>query len=164
MAFYYQLERKIMEGKFKQTKQYCLEAGMSDEAIEEIHDLYLEELNNNRKYCTHNQSLTTVDSYGDEMSDESWSPLYKSHLEQFSVCQPEISEWGRYDWIDDLDTSEIIAWVKKLSDKDMEIATYLIEGSLKKKEIAENLGCSPSAISDHLNRMREKLGKILSRN
>lgn len=161
MEFNYKLARKIMEAKFKPVKQICIAAGMSDETIKEIHDMYLDELNNDRQHYTHSLSLDAMTFPDSEGFDESCSPLYKRYLERFSVQQCEISEWGREDWIEDLDSTEIILWVKKISDKDKEILTYIMEGRLQKQEIADILGCSPSAISKHLKQMRAELGEIL---
>ena len=153
--------RKKMEKEFEQMKQPCVEVNMPDEAIEEMHRIMLDEVNNDRKYYKHNAPLDIVASSENEKSDESWSPYYKQHLEQFSVCQPEISEWGRDAWIEDLDTPEIIVWAKGLSETDMEILTYLMVERLQKQEIAAILGYSPSTISRHLKRMEKELKKIL---
>lgn len=157
----YYSKRKKMEKEFDWMEVHCLEAGMSVEAIEEIHRMLLDEVNNDRKYYRHNQSLDAATFSDEEELDESCSPLYKRYLERFSVQQCEISEWGREDWIEDLDSTEIILWVKKISDKDKEILTYIMEGRLQKQEIADILGCSPSAISKHLKQMRAELGEIL---
>lgn len=157
----YQSMRKKMEKEFNQIRICCLEAGMSDAAIEEIHRMLLDEVNNERKYYTYNQSLDITNTSENEKYDESWSPYYEKHLEQFSVYQYEISEWGRYDWIEDLDTPDIILWAKKLSDTDKELLSYLMVEKLQKQEIAAILGCSPSAISNRLNRIKKQLSKIL---
>ncbi|EOS23520.1 hypothetical protein C806_03026 [Lachnospiraceae bacterium 3-1] len=156
----YYSKRKKMEKEFDWMEMHCLEAGMSVEAIEEIHRMLLDEVNNDRKYYRHNQSLDAATFSDEEELDESYSPLYKRYLERFSVQQCEISEWGFEDWIEDLDRTEIILWVKKITDKDKEILTYIMEGRLQKQEIADILGCSPSAISKHLKQMRKELGEI----
>ncbi len=161
MKFNYGYERNKMEKEFEWMKQLFLEAGMSDEAIEEIHRMLLDEVNNKRKYYTHNQSLDITNTSENEKYDESWSPYYEKHLEQFSVYQYEISEWGRYDWIEDLDTPDVILWAKKLSDTDKELITYLMVEKLQKQEVATILGCSPSAVSNRLNRIKKQLKKIL---
>lgn len=157
----YYSKRKKMEKEFDWMEMHCLEAGMSVEVIEEIHRMLLDEVNNDRKYYRHNLSLDAATFSDEEELDESYSPLYKRYLERFSVQQCEISEWGLEYWIEDLDSTEIILWVKKISDKDKEILTYIMEGRLQKQEIADILGCSPSAISKHLKQMREDLGEIL---
>jgi len=162
MRFNYWYERNEMEKEFEAIKQPCLEVNMPDESIEEMHRIMLDELNNDRKYYIHNDSLDVMSTSENEKYDESWLPLYERYLEQFSVYQCEISEWGRYDWIEDLDTPDIILWAKELSDTDKELLTYLMVEKLQKQEIAAILGCSPSAISGHLKRMKEQLKKILS--
>lgn len=162
MKFNYKLARGIMEAKFKPVKEICIKAGMSDEAIKEIHDMYLDELNSDRQHYTYNISLDAMTFSDNEEFDESCSPLYKRYLERFSVQQCEISKWGREDWIQDLDSKKMFLWVKQISDTDKEILTYIIEGELLKKEIAEILGCSPSTISKHLKKMRENWEKFSS--
>lgn len=151
-----------MEKEFEWMKQCCLEENKSDEMIEEIHRMLLDELNSDRKYYNHNQSPDTVHSSKDKKPGKRWSSSYENRLRQSSVCLSEIGEWGRYDWIEDLDTLEIIVWAKELSDRDKEIVTYLIKSNLQKQEIAEVLGCSPSAISKHLKNMKKDRKKFSS--
>lgn len=63
----YYSKRKKMEKEFDWMEMHCLEAGMSVEAIEEIHRMLLDEVNNDRKYYRHNLSLDAA-TFSDESS------------------------------------------------------------------------------------------------
>lgn len=65
------------------------------------------------------------------------------------------------DWIEDLDTVEIIVWVKKLSEKDIELLTLLSVDGLKQNEVAEMWGVSDAAISKRMKKIRDSLAKVL---
>ena len=158
----YQSMRKKMEKEFEWMKQCCLEENKSDEMIEEIHRMLLDELNSDRKYYNHNQSPDAVHSSKDKKPGKRWSSSYENRLKQSSVYLPEISEWGREDWIQDLDSKKKFLWIKQLSDMDKKILTYINEGKLLKKDIAKVLGCSRSTISKHLKKMGENWEKFSS--
>ena len=85
----------------------------------------------------------------------------KNFSAQLSVTQGEIWEWGRMDWIEDLDTVEIIVWVREQSEKDIELLTLLSVDGLKQKEVAEMWGVSDAAISKRMKKIRESLAEVL---
>ena len=179
MRFPYGKNRRTMEKEHSEMAVICREENKSEEMIEQIHDLLLRQLNRDRAYITHTQPYECYDSWGksknstqtqnrqqleDEGSDiidEGRSPLLKKFSAQLSVTQGEICEWGRMDWIEDLDTVEIIVWVKEQSEKDIELLTLLSVDELKQKEVAEMWGVSDAAISKRMKRIRESLAKVL---
>ncbi|MEY8392566.1 hypothetical protein AALA98_14615 [Lachnospiraceae bacterium 45-W7] len=180
MRFPYGKNRKIMEEEYNELAIICRKENKPEEMIEQIHDLLLHQLNRDRAYITHTQPYECYDSSnnkgnrnnyaqnrkrpeaGDsDIIDEGQSPLLKKFSAQLSVTQGEICEWGRMDWIEDLDTVEIIVWIKKQSKKDIELLTLLSVDGLKQKEVAEIWGVSDAAISKRMRKIRESLAKVL---
>lgn len=180
MRFPYGKHRRAMEKEHSEMAVICREEKKSEEMIEQIHDLLLHQLNRDRAYITHTQPYECYDSpngkgkrnvhtqnskrledEGSDIIDEGRSPLLKKFSAQLSVTQGEICEWGRMDWIEDLDTIEVIVWVKDQSEKDIELLTLLSVDGLKQKEVAEMWGISDAAISKRMKKIRESLAKVL---
>lgn len=180
MRFPYGKNRKIMEEEYNELAIICREENKSEEMIEQVHDLLLRQLNRDRAYITHTQPYECYDSSNNkskgsvrtqnrkrpedednDIVDEGRLPLLKRFLAQLSVTQGEICEWGRMNWIEDLDTVEIIVWVKEQSEKDIELLTLLSVDGLKQKEVAEMWGVSDAAISKRIKKIRTSLKKVL---
>ena len=158
-GFYYGYHRMRLEEEFSRMAEYCREKEFPEEKIEEIHKLLLDILNNERRYRIHTQSYGVFPNEEDTREDS--NPLLKNFLEAFSVTQEEISCWGRMAWIDDLDTPEIIEWVKSLGEEDIQLLTLLVVDGKKQTEIARLLGKHDSAISRKIKKLRESLAKVL---
>lgn len=161
MGFNYGYGRKKMEEEFAEIKAVCRKEGMSEESIEEIRRMMLDELNSNRRFYRHTQPLDGLQFADGEEAEEERSPLLDKFLGRLSVTQGEIYEWGRMDWIEDLDTVETIVWVKEQSEKDIELLTLLSVDGLKQKEVAGMWNVSPTAISKRMKKIRESLAKVL---
>ena len=81
---------------------------------------------------------------------------------QSGMTQDEFSGCGRYSWIDDIATPEVVMWLKSLNNKtDIELLTLLVVDGLSQSEAAKKLGKCPSDISRRIKRLRKSLGKIL---
>ena len=91
MGFNYGRKRAEMEEQFEIMAEAYRDAGVSEDMIEILHRMYLDELNNDRRYYTHTQSYGLQPS-GDETADESNTPLLKKYFESFSTRQWEICE------------------------------------------------------------------------
>lgn len=148
-----------MEREFAQIVTVCRAEGIPEDTIELIHRIMLDELNSNRKFQTHTQSYDSLrfPNEGDTSVDK--NPLMDKYLESFSAVQVEIREWA--DWIEDLDTPEIIVWAQGLNEIDRRLLTLLIESSLKQTEVAKILKKHDSAISRKMKQLRESLEKVL---
>lgn len=158
-GFNYGYERNKMEREFAQIVTVCRAEGIPEDTIELIHRIMLDELNSNRKFQTHTQSYDSLrfPNEGDTSVDK--NPLMDKYLESFSAVQVEIREWA--DWIEDLDTPEIIVWAQGLNEIDRRLLTLLIESSLKQTEVAKILKKHDSAISRKMKQLRESLEKVL---
>lgn len=162
MKFNYGYERKRMELEFVKIAEQCKAAGASEEEIEDIHRFMLDELNSDRRFYRHTQSLDGFAFSDGDVADESRSPLFEIYIEQLSVCQGEISEWGRLDWIEDIDDLQLLKWFRTLSQKDIEFLTLIFVDGLQQKQAAKLYGCSEAAVSKRKARLLKNAKKFLS--
>lgn len=73
----------------------------------------------------------------------------------------EICEWQRMDWIEDIDTPEIVIWLKSLDEEDILMLTLIVVDGMKQREVARALEKHDSAISRKMKRLRKSLEKVL---
>ena len=158
MGYNYGVECYKFYRKWDKLYQEYVAAGMSEVAIRELFDLDWQEFKSERIYRIHNRSLESSFPGSDVALDDN-SPLIHSQLEHLSVNQPEIYTWGRFDWIEDIDTPELAIQLKSLSQTDLELLTRLVFEDQSRAEIAQAIGISRSAISQRLARIKNILGK-----
>lgn len=157
----YGYNRKKMEEEFAEIAAICREDGMPEENIEAIHRMMLDMLNNDRRFYRHTQPYDGLQFADGDEADEGRSPLLDKFSEQLSVRQVEICEWDRMAWIDDIDTPEIVVWLKCLNDDDIFMLTLLVVDGMRQREVAKILEKHDSAISRKMKRLRESLTKVL---
>lgn len=150
-----------MEQEFERIAAVCRVEGMSEDKIKAIHRVMLDELNSDRKFQTHMLSYDGLQFPNGDRAEEGASPLLKDYLERFSVVQAGISEWGRFSWLDDIETPEIIVWLQSLSEGDILLLTLLVVDDMRQTEAAKVLGKHGSAISRKLKQLRKSLEKVL---
>lgn len=150
-------ERKKFEEEQKRLANEYRAAGMTEE---QIHDMYLFDLaafNNKRRYWEHNQQFPTGFPEDDP---EGTSPLNRKFLSAVSN-ETELSDFrSRYWWIDDLDTPELSALVKKLSPEEIELITLVVFEEKSQEEAAEQLGIVQGTVSKHFEKVRIFLKKF----
>jgi DNA-directed RNA polymerase specialized sigma24 family protein len=159
MGYNYGSECKKFHAKWDRFSREYAAAGMSEVDIQTMRDFDWEELKRERIIAIHNQSLECAFTDSDA-AGESNSPLLHSQLAHLSTLQPEICDWSRLDWIEDLDTPELAATIKGLSLADQELLSDLVMGGLRRTEIAAKLRVSRSAVTQRLNRIKSRLEKI----
>lgn len=159
MAFNYGYARNKMEQEFAQIAEVCRAEGIPEDTIELIHRILLDELNSERRHCTHTQSYDALQFPDGEGASVDNNPLVNKYLESFSAPEAQIWKWAG--WVDDLDTPEIIEWVQSLDENDRRLLTLLVEDGFKQTEAAEVLGKHGSAISRKMKKLRESLAKVL---
>ena len=126
MGFHYGYNRSKMEEEFAEIAAVCRAEGMPEEKIEMIHRLLLDVLNNDRRFISI-RSLTMACSLRMERKPKKGrSPLLDKFADRLSVVQMEICEWQRMDWIEDMDTPEIVIWLKSLDEEDILMLTLIV--------------------------------------
>ena len=142
MAFNYARERKKFEKEWKRLRSKYTAAGMSLEDIEAMRQFDLKVFNSDRRYFSHTQPLLSSDCGEDDSGQEDKSVLLERFSETMSVTDDGVSFHGRYWWIEELDTPELIQAIKMLSDNDKELLTLYFFDGYSQSEIAEFYGIS----------------------
>lgn len=125
-----------------------------------MYETDLHQFNRDRAFIIHTQPIESgCFSNGDE-ADEDQSPLFKKHLEALSVPMEELFTGDRYGWMEHLTDKRFAEINSALSQKDIELLTYIAVDGLSQAEVARELGISRAAVSKRLKRIREKLEKI----
>ena len=135
-------------------------AGMSEFAIQGMYELHVEQFNSERRWKTHTQSLDGAVFTDGDSADEDQSPLLDKFWRQLSNCQSEISEWGRYDWVDDLDTPELARYIKSLSEKNLELLTSMVVDKMNRANLSRAMGVSRAAITKRMKPIEKVLEDI----
>ncbi len=161
MAINYGKGRYMVELETDRMAAICREENMAAEKMDAIHRMLLDILNNDRNYYAHTQTYDNLEFSDGSKADEGNSPLLDKFTDKLSVSQPDICEWGRLDWVEDIGTLEIAVWIKSQSKQNIELLTLIIVDDLKQKEIAELWGCSDAAISKRMKSIRNSLLEIL---
>lgn len=153
MGFNYARERKKFEREWKKLLDQYKNAGMSEQAIQELYQFDLEAFCSERTYFTRTQPLP--DLYFNENNTEH-STLMKK-FKSLSITFDENDFTQRYSWIETISSSSIANKLKKLPDADLELLTlYVIEGYTQ-SEIAKLMHCNQSVVSRKLKRIQKFL-------
>ena len=105
-------ERKKFEQEQKaQAKEYR-KCGMNEEQIQAMYLQDLQEYRNNRVYAIHIPSIEELEGNG----EESRNALHKKFLLSMT-CTMDMSECGRYGWIDEIENNALYCAVCKLNEQ-----------------------------------------------
>lgn len=105
-------ERKKFEQEQKaQAKEYR-KCGMNEEQIQAMYLQDLQEYRNNRVYAIHIPSIEELEGNG----EESRNALHKKFLLSMT-CTMDMSECGRYGWIDEIENNALYCAICKLNEQ-----------------------------------------------
>lgn len=111
--------RKFEQVQKAQAKEYQ-KCGMNEEQIQAMYLQDLQEYRNNRIYAIHIQSIEELESDG----EESRNALHKKFLLSMT-CTMDMSECGRYGWIDEIENNALYCAICKLNTNQKELLTLL---------------------------------------
>ena len=142
-------ERKKFEQEQKaQAKEYR-KCGMNEEQIQAMYLQDLQEYRNNRIYAIHIQSIEELESDG----EESRNALHKKFLLSMT-CTMDMSECGRYGWIDEIENNALYCAICKLNTNQKELLTLLYRDGYTLSEVADRIyHTSVAAVSLRLSRI-----------
>ena len=159
MEFNYGLEKKRFEEKWERLEVEYREAGMREDAIEEMKDYDWESFKRERIFCMHNQFYQGHRFANDDEIEDGKDPLLEKYFYSFTTEDNYFGE-RRYGWIEQLDDEELIEAVKSMKTEYIEIITqYVYEGKTI-IEIAADKGVTKQTISEQISIIRKKLKKL----
>lgn len=152
MGFNYAIERKKFEQKWAELRKEYEAAGMDQEAIELLYQFDLEAFRSERTYARHTQTLPS--EYIDDESEN--TTLFRKFVNS-TVFFDESDFYGRYAWVDTIENQHLALALRQLSDKDLELLTFLALEEHTQRELARKWGCSQKSVSARLKRIKNFL-------
>lgn len=153
MGFNYAAEKKKFETLWARLRREYRAAGMSDAAIQKMHDFDWEVFKQERIYRLHTQDLGIgiFDEPSAEQEDK--SALMKKFLESVSRWD-DYTTASRYGWIEGIGDQRLVRVLKRLSISEKELLTkYCIEDKTQ-QEIASEMGLSQRSVGKQLQQLK----------
>lgn len=159
MGFNYAAEKKKFETLWARLRREYRATGMSDTAIQKMHDFDWEVFKQERIYRLHTQDLGIgiFDEHSAEQEDK--SALMKKFLESVSRWD-DYTTASRYGWIERIGDQRLVRVLKRLSISEKELLTkYCIEDKTQ-QEIAAEMGLSQRAVGKQLQQLKNFFRKF----
>ena len=150
--------RKFEQVQKAQAKEYR-KCGMNEEQIQAMYLQDLQEYRNNRIYAIHIQSIEELDSDG----EESRNALHKKFLLSMT-CTMDMSEYGRYGWIDAMENTALYGAISKLTTDQKELLTLLYCDGYTQTEVAALLHSNLLAINKRVSRLQNRIRNLVAKN
>lgn len=151
MGFYYATERKRFEREWDKLRKEYEAAGMTQETIQLLYEFDLEVFRSQRTYVNHTQAMPSEYINSDEMEHSTLFRKFKLNTTTFD----ESNFSGQYAWVDSIENQKLALILRQLSDKDLELLTYLVLEEHTQRELAQKWGCAQSAISQRLKKIKK---------
>ena len=119
----------------------------------------LQEYRNNRIYAIHIQSIEELESDG----EESRNALHKKFLLSMT-CTMDMSECGRYGWIDAMENTALYGAISKLTTDQKELLTLLYCDGYTQTEVAALLHSNLLAINKRVSRLQNRIRNLVAKN
>lgn len=150
--------RKFEQVQKAQAKEYR-KCGMNEEQIRAMYLQDLQEYRNNHIYAIHIQSIEELESDG----EESRNALHKKFLLSMT-CTMDMSECGRYGWIDAMENTALYGAISKLTTDQKELLTLLYCDGYTQTEVAALLHSNLLAINKRVSRLQNRIRNLVAKN
>lgn len=160
MSFNYGLEKKRFDAEWARLRKEYAEAGMEEDAIQQMYEYDLKMFNRRRADANHEQPFVGKCCDDSEEDDESKSALYIKFLTKLSCVDTYTFSNGRFSWIETIENEMLYSAVQQLSEKEKELLSKIVVDCLKSREIAVIEGVTESAIAHRIRKIRCKISKI----
>lgn len=154
MAFYYAKEKREFDREWEQLRREYEAAGMSEQDIQALYDFDWQWFCSRRRFINHTQSLPAETIDGENSQAQS-SLLRK--FASFTISLDESQIGGRYGWIEEVEDSQLLDKLRRLSADDLELLTLIAIEGYTQVEIAQLRSCSKNAISKKFIRIKKSL-------
>ncbi len=152
MNFNYASERNKFDAAWEKTASFYAEQGMSQEAIDAMHDFDWDAFKAERIWALHTQEMGFQADDDDDtaMMD---SPLLKKFFDRLTTQYDTYGTHSRYWWLEEIESPKLVPGISKLTDEDKELLTLMIVEGYTQEECAVKLHSSQSAISRKFTRI-----------
>lgn len=151
MGFYYAAERRRFEQEWAKLRKEYAAAGMDEYAIQLMYEFDLEVFRSQRTYSNHTQALP--DEYIDE-DGLNRSALFRKFVNG-TVSFDEADFFGRYAWVYTIENQKLVHLLQQLTDKDLELLTFLVLEEHSQRELAQKWRCTQEAVSKRFLKIKK---------
>lgn len=161
MSFNYGLEKKKFDRKWDRLRKEYRAAGMDEAAIEEMYEFDWQGFNAERAYRNHTQGMPAqqFDDDGDAVGEDK-SALLVKFFDSFTVMPEDTDDERRDGWLDEIESEELSAALRRLSTEDIELLTLYAFDGYGVTEIAAMRGVTHPTISKKLKRIKKFLKNL----
>ena len=138
MGFNYAREKRKFNREWNEKERWYRESGMSEDAILEMYEYDWREFNSTRKFYRHGDDNVNVESIAEE------------DVDVIDKAFPE-------EWMELLDTPNLVRKVRKLSADYIEIIDLMVRENLTQEEVARRMHCSQQNIAKKIEKIRKLL-------
>ncbi len=158
MEFNYATERKKFEKNWAKTEALYRKHGMTEEAIQEMHEYDWDLFKAARIEALHTQEM---DFQPDEDDDTAMmdSPLLKKFFDRLTTQYDTYGTHSRFWWIEEISDPRITRVLCKLSDLDKTLLTMVWIEGYTQADCAVILHMDRGAISMRIHRILSKIAK-----
>lgn len=157
MSFNYGLEKKRFDAEWVRLRKEYAEAGMEEDAIQQMYEYDLKMFNRRRADANHEQPFAGKYCGEAEEDDESKSALYVKFAAELSCVDTYSFSTGRFAWIETIENEGLYAKLLALNDKDKELLTLLVEDEFTISEIARLQDCAIPTVWKKVARIKKIL-------
>lgn len=149
MSFNNGNERRKLNAKWEQLRVQYREAGMSEEAIQEMYEFDLGVLNSERAY----DANTVAVCDGEDDVDARKAADLKQYEAAITVTDTYHETKSRFAWIGEVENERLLAALESLSELDLKILTLYVYAGYTESEIASALESKRITIHKRIDQM-----------
>lgn len=156
MKFNYAAEKIKFDREQELLAKQYREAGMSEEAIQEMYAYDYELFKKQRVFCQHNQYLDVDSSF----VDSERSSLLAKFMHEMSTEMSFAKEDERNSWIEDVTDEHLYELLHNLKEADLELITMLVIEGYTVVEVASLKEVSHQAISKRWKKIQKNMKNL----
>nr|WP_300915324.1 sigma-70 family RNA polymerase sigma factor [uncultured Acetatifactor sp.] len=158
MSFNYGLEKKKFDREWDRLHKEYRAAGMDEAAIKAMYEFDWQRFNAERAYRNHTQGMPDqrFDDDGDTAGEDK-SALLVKFFDSFAAMPKDTDDERRDGWLDEIESEELSAALRRLSTEDIELLTLYAFDGYGVTEIAAMQGVTHPTISKKLKRIKKIL-------
>ena len=147
MSFNKGYELKKFEAHWEKLRIEYTAAGMTEDAIQKMHEYDRQQFNAERTHLERTQELST-DTF--ECSEDENSPLMKRYQDAISVTDHYHETKSRFGWIGEIENEHLLSALESLSDDDLELLTLYVYAGYNTVELSKVYGIAQQNISKRI--------------